>query len=185
MSEISHEGLGQVSVTGKRPVERGSVSLKMHSEVLLLLGWGRAILLQLLHPLIAYGIADLSSFLTQSHGRLRRLYQTVDAMLCLAFGTPGEKDRYCAEASGIEQLLGIPNEYFPRSSVELQQYMDTMFSSGEIAVTETARALAQEIIYPPIPGVAQALFSPPIHHQKKLKLHRIRKNLVGMHPTVH
>ncbi len=25
----------------------------------------------------------------------------------------------------------------------------------------------------------------PIHHQKKLKLHRIRKNLVGMHPKVH
>ncbi len=231
-------GPAQVSVTGKRKVCRGSLAWKMQSEVLLLLSWGRAILLQLSHPLIACGVADHSSFLAQSHGRLRRLYQTVDAMLCLAFGTPKEaervfchinslhdqvhgrlpetagvfsagttysahdpallrwvhatlldlslftyefyigplspeeKDRYCAEASRIEPLLDIPNGYLPRSLVELQHYMDTMFSSGEITVTETARVLAQEIVYPPIPVVAQPLFS------------LVRLPMIGMLPPV-
>jgi len=71
--------------------------------------------------------------------------------------TPKEKDRYCAEGSGIEPLLGIPNGYLPRSLVELQKYMDAMFSSGEITVTETAQALAREVVYPPIPRVAEPL----------------------------
>jgi len=183
----------------------GSVSWKINREVVVLLGWGRAILLQLSHPLVACGVADHSSFLIQTRGRLHRLYQTVDAMICLAFGTPEEaeriirhinaihdrvhhdpallrwvhatllesslltyefyvgpltpkeKDRYCAEGSGIEPLLGIPNGYLPRSLVELQKYMDAMFSSGEITVTGTAQALAREVVYPPIPRVAEPL----------------------------
>jgi len=169
----------QVPVAGGPPFGRGSVSWKINREVVLLLGWGRAILLQLSHPLIACSVADHGSFLVQSHGRLGRLYRTLDAMLSLTFGTaqeadwvvchinathdqvygrlreaarvfsagttysahdpallrwvhatlmdsflltyefyvipltPEEKDRYCAEASGIESLLGIPSGYLP------------------------------------------------------------------------
>lgn len=66
------------------------VSRKIHAERVLLLGWGRALLLQFAHPLVAQGIAEHSSFLRHRHGRWRRLRRTLDAMLILTFGTPVE-----------------------------------------------------------------------------------------------
>ncbi len=67
-----------------------SVACRIHSERILLLGWGRAILLQFAHPLVAAGVAEHSSFRTKAWGRLHRLRRTVDAMLRLTFGTPEE-----------------------------------------------------------------------------------------------
>lgn len=63
---------------------------RLLSEVVLLLGWGRAILLQLAHPLVARGVADHSPFRTERWGRLRRLYRTVEAMLRLTYGSETE-----------------------------------------------------------------------------------------------
>ena len=65
-----------------------------------------------------------------------------------------EKDRYCAEATSIEPYLGIPSGRLPRSAGELDRYIDAMFSTGVIAVTDTARSLAQSIVHPPAPRVA-------------------------------
>jgi len=56
-----------------------------------LLGWVRAILLQLAHPLIAAGVADHSSFRGGIGAAFSRLHHTVGAMLALTFG--GEDDR--------------------------------------------------------------------------------------------
>src|SRR3989441_13346793 len=67
-----------------------SVTQKIHSEMVLLLGWGRAILLQLAPPLVACAIADHSLYRAQ---RLRRLHRTLDAMLTLTFGTAQEVER--------------------------------------------------------------------------------------------
>lgn len=67
----------------------GTAAWKLHCEVVLLLGWGRAILLQFAHPLVAAGVAEHSSF-RERLGRLRRLYQTLDRMLRLTFGTEEE-----------------------------------------------------------------------------------------------
>lgn len=68
-----------------------------------------------------------------------------------------EKDRYCAEASAIEEPLGIPLGSLPRSFGELGHYMDTMYASGEIAVTDVARTLAGAVVYPPAPRLAAPL----------------------------
>jgi len=62
-----------------------AVSARINAERFALLGWSRAILLQLAHPLVAAGVADHSSF---REGRLTaavRLHQTVRAMLSLTF----------------------------------------------------------------------------------------------------
>lgn len=67
-----------------------SVAHKIHRERVLLLGWGRAILLQLAHPLVACPIADHSSYHTQ---RLRRLRRTLHVMLGLTFGGPQQIER--------------------------------------------------------------------------------------------
>ena len=46
---------------------------KLHREVVLLAGWGRAILLQIAHPLVAQGVADHSGFAAERWARVGRL----------------------------------------------------------------------------------------------------------------
>lgn len=193
---------------------------RLHREVVLLAGWGRAILLQIAHPLVAQGVADHSGFAAEGWARVGRLKRTIGAMLALTFGTPEEsaaaaaginrihdrvqgrlagpasafasgspygahdpallawvhvtlvdtflltyerfvgpltpveRDRYCREACHTAPLLGIPPEALPHSAAELSAYMERMLASGEIEVTETARALASEIVWPGRPWPA-------------------------------
>ncbi len=220
-----HAGLLPIDLTAGLAGPR-SVAWKINREVVLLLGWGRAILLQFAHPLVAAGVAEHSTFMTNRRARLRRLRQTLRAMLDLTFGTkaeveraagginaihdrvrgvlreptgifpagtpysahdpallawvhatlldtfpltyelfvgpltPEEKDRYCVEASGLEPLLGIPSGQLPRSTAELHRYLDEMLGSGQIAVGETARHLARELLHPPLPLWLQPLAAP-------------------------
>ncbi|MBI4241552.1 MAG: DUF2236 domain-containing protein [Candidatus Rokubacteria bacterium] len=196
----------------------GSVAWRIHREIVILLAWGRAILLQFAHPLVARGVADHSPFRTERWGRFHRLYRTLDAMLRLTFGTaeeaervarringihdrihgrlgeaaaglpegtpysahdpallkwvhatlleshllvyelyvgaltPEEKDRYCAETTGMESLLGMPEGYLPRSLAGLQDYISGTLGSGEIAVTDVARELGRDCVSGLAPG---------------------------------
>ena len=65
----------------------GSVSWRVNREAALLLGGGRALLMQLAHPRVAAGVADHSDFVSDPVGRLRR---TLELSLALTFGDPGE-----------------------------------------------------------------------------------------------
>ncbi len=57
-----------------------------------------------------------------------------------------EQDRYCAEATWMGPILGIPVELLPADATQLAAYLDAMFSSGQIAVGPTARRLACELL---------------------------------------
>jgi uncharacterized protein (DUF2236 family) len=70
------------------------ITYRINGERVVLLGWSRAILLQLAHPLVAAGIADHSGFRGGALATALRLRHTVRAMLNLAFG-----DRAAAEAT--------------------------------------------------------------------------------------
>lgn len=63
------------------------VARKINREAVVLLGWGRAILLQIAHPLVAAGVADHSPFGDSAGGYVRRVRRTVGGMLDLTFGT--------------------------------------------------------------------------------------------------
>lgn len=45
-----------------------SITWRVNAERIVLLGWARAILLQLAHPLVAQGVADHSSFSRRQGG---------------------------------------------------------------------------------------------------------------------
>lgn len=62
-----------------------------------------------------------------------------------------EKDQYCAESRVMELHFGLPEGYLPGSRAEPVAYMDGMMQSGQIAVTETARALAVDVLWPEVP----------------------------------
>ena len=65
------------------PPRAGPLTSKLQREIVLLLAWSPAILLQLAHPLVPRGVADHGTFRTERYGWLRRLHGTVDAMLRL------------------------------------------------------------------------------------------------------
>jgi uncharacterized protein (DUF2236 family) len=71
----------------ERVSERPLVQV-VNAERIVVLGWGRAILAQLAHPLVAAGVADHSRFATDWRSALRRFRVTVEAMRALTFGPP-------------------------------------------------------------------------------------------------
>lgn len=78
-----------------------SIARRINAERIVLLGWGRAILLQLAHPLIAAGVHDHSGFRSTTWAAVTRLYHTVHAMLALTFGTDEEREQ---ALGGIRQI---------------------------------------------------------------------------------
>jgi uncharacterized protein (DUF2236 family) len=63
--------------------------------------------------------------------------------------TRAERDRYCTEAAIMEPLLGMPAGLLPRDSAQLEAYMREMLAGGSLVVTDTSRALARAVLYPP------------------------------------
>ena len=63
-----------------------TVSRRVNAERIVLLGWSRAILMQLAHPLVAAGVAEHSTFRGGRLAAAVRLHHTVRAMLVLTFG---------------------------------------------------------------------------------------------------
>ena len=68
---------------------------------MVLLGWSRAILLQMAHPLIAAGVVDHSHFRAGARVAVARLRGTIRSMLALGFGDPTEAARSIAAIRAI------------------------------------------------------------------------------------
>ncbi|HJU44137.1 MAG TPA: oxygenase MpaB family protein [Vicinamibacterales bacterium] len=77
------------------------VSRRINAERLVLLGWSRAILLQLAHPLVAAGVAEHSTFRGGPLEAASRLRHTIRAMLALTFGGVDDQRR------AIDGILSI------------------------------------------------------------------------------
>jgi uncharacterized protein (DUF2236 family) len=211
-SLAGHRAAVRARLAGSDHVRAGpdSVTWKINREMVVVAGWGRAILLQLAHPAVAAGVHGHSSFRGSLRSSFRRLHSTIGAMLALTFGdteqmitaaarintihdrvrgpvpgrpaesysahdpdlqrwvhatllesvpvtyellvgslTPAERDRYCSEAAIMEPLLGMPAGWLPRNSAHLDTYMRDMLAGGTLVVTDTSRALARALLYPP------------------------------------
>jgi len=80
---------------------RESVTWKVNREVIVVAGWGRAILLQLAHPAVAAGVHHHSSFRGSLLSSFRRLHSTVGAMLSITFG---DTEQMITAAAGINAI---------------------------------------------------------------------------------
>ena len=78
-----------------------TVARKINREVVVLLGWGRAVLLQLAHPLVAAGVSDYSTFRSDGRGYTARARRTIGAMLALTFGDEEEARAIAAQINAI------------------------------------------------------------------------------------
>ena len=72
---------------------------------MLLLGWGRAILMQFAHPLVARGVAEHSAFRAEAFGGWRRLHRTLGAMLALTFGDREQAQRAADRINAIHERV--------------------------------------------------------------------------------
>ena len=61
---------------------------------------------------------------------------------------PDEKSRYYNDSKKLAYLFEIPETILPSSLVDFDIYVDRMLTGDEIVVGPTARALAEEILYP-------------------------------------
>lgn len=87
----------QLDALGVRPGPN-SMSWRVNREAALLLGGGRALLMQIAHPLVAAGVADHSDFKNDPLGRLRR---TLDTMFSLTFGNREEAGAACERINSV------------------------------------------------------------------------------------
>ena len=78
-----------------------SITWKINREIIMVAGWGRAILLQLAHPAVAAGVHGHSSFRGSLLSSFRRLRSTVGAMLSLTFG---DMEEMITAAAGINTI---------------------------------------------------------------------------------
>lgn len=195
--------------------EPGSMVREVAGEALALLGGGRAILLQLAHPLVSAGVAQHGSFQQDTLGRLlgtlqfvhsvvfgtgrealraadslKRLHTSVKGKTRLptdaySTGTPydandphlslwvfttlidsslvsfqrfvrplsgEERARYYAQSLVLARLLEVPDELTPETLPALHDYMREMMTEGPIEVTQQAKELAREVLYPQLSG---------------------------------
>lgn len=76
------------------PFASGSAIRRVHGEGVLLLGGGRALLMQLAHPAVAQGVAEHSAYKSQ---RYKRLLRTLRPMYAIAFGSADQAGAAAAQ----------------------------------------------------------------------------------------
>jgi uncharacterized protein (DUF2236 family) len=81
------------------------VSHLVNRERVVVLGWGRAVLLQLAHPLVAAGVAGHSGFAGSRWARVERLRATVGAMIDLSFGDEALRGRAAGRINAIHERV--------------------------------------------------------------------------------
>ncbi len=80
----------------------GSVTWRLHSEQWLILGGGRALLMQAAHPKVAQGALDHSTYAEDPFGRF---YRTVQAMSVLLTGTTHEVNAIARQINRLHQTV--------------------------------------------------------------------------------
>jgi uncharacterized protein (DUF2236 family) len=143
-----------------------SISWKVNREVIVVAGWGRAILLQLAHPAVAAGVHHHSAIGGSLRSSLRRLRSTVGAMLSLTFG---DTEQMITAAAGINAIhdrvrgRGPGGAPYSAHDPELQRWVHvTLLESipltyellvGPLTVRERDRYCSEAAIMEPLLGM--------------------------------
>ena len=165
-------------------------------EACILIGSGRAILLQVAHPKVAQGVTDHSNFAEKP---LKRLQGTLDYVYAITLGSPEEseqlaasvsrihtyvkgpgysaldpdlqlwvaatlymnalhlyeailgpmpvamREEFCRECALFGTLLGCPEDLWPSSVAEFEEYWDRALAS--LVISEEAKRICRDVLY--------------------------------------
>lgn len=148
-------------VDGRTPLPDGAEPLfpadaairRIAAEGLLLLGGGRALLLQLAHPSVARGVADHSNF---ADDPFDRLFRTLAATYTIVFGTREEAARVAAgvrrvhdhvtgegyQANDPELLMWVHATLVDSSLVAHRHFMGRLDAAVEAEFYEQSKVIA-------------------------------------------
>ena len=84
---------------------KGSIIRRVDGEGILLLGGGRALLLQVAHPSVAAGVAEHSDF---TYDPLKRLQRTLEVTSSIVFGTVENAEREAAALRAVHDRVTGP-----------------------------------------------------------------------------
>jgi uncharacterized protein (DUF2236 family) len=144
---------------------------RLGRESVLMLGGGRALLMQAAHPLVAAGVVDHSNYRADPW---RRLARTMTALYTIVFGTRAEADRMGAIVQTVHRhVRGERNgTAYSAGDPELMLWVhatlvDTGLAMYETYVGAVSPALAEEF-YEQMKTVATVFGAPPDIHPPTL-----------------
>jgi uncharacterized protein (DUF2236 family) len=107
---------GRTGNLKREMVGPGSLTWRVNGEAVLLLGGGRALILQVAHPGVAAGVAEFSDY---RRDPWRRLYRTLDATLTIVFGDPATSAAASARLRRVhEQVNGTDDRGVPYRALD-------------------------------------------------------------------
>ena len=93
----------------------GTVARRVNAETALLLGGGRALLLQLAHPIVAAGVADHSDFRRDAFVRLAN---TLDLTLTVSFGDEQQRRAAVARVTDTHRRVTGKRDHRPYRALD-------------------------------------------------------------------
>ena len=140
----------------------GSITRRVNRENVLILGGGRALLMQLAHPMVAAGVDEHSDFRQRPMYRLRR---TIRLTMAIVFG---DRETALAAARAVNQTHGrVRGERYRALDPDLLLWVHATLVDSALATYETfvkplpARELAGLVLRPRLrllPGPAMIPF---------------------------
>lgn len=131
-----------------------AVTWRVNGEIIMALGWGRAILMQIAHPQVAAGVGQHSHFSSSPAAKVRRFLNTLNRMLTLTYGTPQAAWQAAHAIDHIHNRVNGQDESQDRYSArdpELLKWVhatfaDSMFKTYEMFVGPLSRAEKDEYL---------------------------------------
>ncbi len=145
-----------------------AVTWRINGEIIMALGWGRAILMQISHPKVAAGVGQHSHFYSSPAAKAQRFFNTLNRMLTLTYDTPREAWQAAHAIDTIHDRVNGQDESHARYSArdpELLKWVhatfaDSMFKTYEMFVGPLSRAEKDEYLHH-ASFVAPLLGAPP------------------------
>jgi uncharacterized protein (DUF2236 family) len=96
---------------------QGSITWQVNGERVLVLGWSRALLMQVSHPMIAAGVSQHSVFSRSPLAKIQRFIRTQEQMLRLTYGAPNDVWQAARHIDSIHHYVhGETGEKLPYSA---------------------------------------------------------------------
>jgi uncharacterized protein (DUF2236 family) len=112
---------------------------RVNREGVLLLGGGRALLMQIAHPAVAAGVAEHSNYRNDRWGRLLR---TLRPIYAIAFGTPEQVEQAAAQVNAVHTRV-VGAGYRAGDPELLRWVLATLIDTGLFMYERFVRPLAE------------------------------------------
>lgn len=147
----------------------GSVTWRVNGEIILTLGWGRAILMQIAHPKVAEGVAAHSHFSRSATDKLKRFEGTLNRMLMMTFGTAQEAWQAAHAIDTIHNRVNgeLPHNHarYSARDPELLKWVQATFADSMLKTYELfiePLSLAEKNAYLQSASVSAPLLGAPV-----------------------